>query len=115
MPYGFERLIRQARSQARGGEDPRRAKLLRAALGLWRGAAMQDVGLRDSAADGQQRGHVLATAVVHDVITDDKLVQRLSPWHRTIVGIPADDPVRDRSSLRKQRMPVRHPTISGRM
>jgi DNA-binding SARP family transcriptional activator len=42
----FERLV----GRARGGEDPRRAKLLRDALGLWRGAAMQDVGLQDSAA-----------------------------------------------------------------
>jgi DNA-binding SARP family transcriptional activator len=42
----FERLV----GQARGGEDPRRAKLLREALALWRGAAMQDVGLPDSTA-----------------------------------------------------------------
>jgi predicted ATPase/DNA-binding SARP family transcriptional activator len=42
----FERLA----GQARGGEDPQRAKLLREALGLWRGAAMQDVGLQDSGA-----------------------------------------------------------------
>ncbi|MGQ0779466.1 MAG: BTAD domain-containing putative transcriptional regulator [Pseudonocardiales bacterium] len=42
----FERLV----GQARGGEDPRRATLLREALGLWRGAAMQDVGVQDSAA-----------------------------------------------------------------
>jgi predicted ATPase/DNA-binding SARP family transcriptional activator len=41
----FERLVGQART-----EDPRRAKLLREALALWRGAAMQDVGLQDSAA-----------------------------------------------------------------
>ncbi|GAB2959849.1 winged helix-turn-helix domain-containing protein [Amycolatopsis acidiphila] len=40
----FERLV----GQARNDEDPQRAKLLRAALGLWRGAAMQDVGLQDS-------------------------------------------------------------------
>ncbi|WP_307817556.1 BTAD domain-containing putative transcriptional regulator [Nocardia acididurans] len=39
----FERLV----AQARGDEDPRR---LREALGLWRGAAMQDVGLQDSEA-----------------------------------------------------------------
>jgi DNA-binding SARP family transcriptional activator len=39
----FERLV----AQARGDEDPRR---LREALALWRGAAMQDVGLPDSAA-----------------------------------------------------------------
>jgi predicted ATPase/DNA-binding SARP family transcriptional activator len=42
----FERLV----GQARGGEDPGRVRLLREALALWRGAAMQDVGLQDSAA-----------------------------------------------------------------
>ena len=42
----FERLV----GQARGREDPLQAKLLREALGLWRGAAMQDVGLQDSPA-----------------------------------------------------------------
>ncbi|RSM87902.1 AfsR/SARP family transcriptional regulator [Kibdelosporangium aridum] len=42
----FERLV----GQARGGDDPQQVKLLREALGLWRGAAMQDVGLQDSEA-----------------------------------------------------------------
>jgi predicted ATPase/DNA-binding SARP family transcriptional activator len=42
----FERLVGQARTDT----DPRRARLLREALALWRGAAMQDVGLQDSAA-----------------------------------------------------------------
>src|SRR6202042_260445 len=42
----FERLI----GQARNDEGPRRVRLLREALALWRGAAMQDVGLQDSAA-----------------------------------------------------------------
>jgi predicted ATPase/DNA-binding SARP family transcriptional activator len=42
----FERLV----GQARHGEDPQRIRLLREALALWRGAAMQDVGLQDSAA-----------------------------------------------------------------
>ena len=42
----FERLV----GQARGAEDPGRVRLLREALALWRGAAMQDVGLQDSAA-----------------------------------------------------------------
>lgn len=42
----FERLG----SQARNDEDPRRIRLLREALALWRGAAMQDVGLQDSGA-----------------------------------------------------------------
>ena len=42
----FERLV----SQARNDEDPRRVQLLREALGLWRGPAMQGVGLPESAA-----------------------------------------------------------------
>jgi predicted ATPase/DNA-binding SARP family transcriptional activator len=42
----FERLVGQARSD----ENPRRVRLLREALALWRGAAMQDVGLQESAA-----------------------------------------------------------------
>jgi len=42
----FERLV----AQAPGAQDPRRVELLDTALGLWRGAAMQDVGLPDSAA-----------------------------------------------------------------
>src|SRR5580658_636 len=49
----FERLVGQARTAASGQgsqEDPRRIQLLREALALWRGAAMQDVGLADSAA-----------------------------------------------------------------
>jgi predicted ATPase/DNA-binding SARP family transcriptional activator len=42
----FERLVGQARNE----EVPRRVGLLREALAVWRGAAMQDVGLEDSAA-----------------------------------------------------------------
>ena len=42
----FERLVGQARTE----EDPRRVRLLREALALWRGPAMQDVCLQDSAA-----------------------------------------------------------------
>jgi predicted ATPase/DNA-binding SARP family transcriptional activator len=41
----FERLVGEARDDA----DPRRVRLLREAIALWRGSAMQDVGLQDSA------------------------------------------------------------------
>jgi predicted ATPase/DNA-binding SARP family transcriptional activator len=41
----FERLADRARTD----QDPQRVRLLREALALWRGAAMQDVGLQDSA------------------------------------------------------------------
>jgi predicted ATPase/DNA-binding SARP family transcriptional activator len=44
----FTRLITAA--QVRSVDDARRAGLLREALALWRGAAMQDVGLPESAA-----------------------------------------------------------------
>lgn len=42
----FERLV----TQARNDEGQRRVGRLREALGLWRGAALQDVGLQDSGA-----------------------------------------------------------------
>ncbi|MEO3748428.1 BTAD domain-containing putative transcriptional regulator [Plantactinospora sp. B5E13] len=42
----FERLL----NRAHDGEDPQSVGRLREALALWRGAAMQDVGLTDSAA-----------------------------------------------------------------
>jgi predicted ATPase/DNA-binding SARP family transcriptional activator len=42
----FERLV----GQARDDDDPQRVPLLREALALWRGAAMQDVGLVESGA-----------------------------------------------------------------
>lgn len=42
----FERLLVQARND----DGPRRVRLLREAVALWRGAAMQDVDLPDSAA-----------------------------------------------------------------
>jgi predicted ATPase/DNA-binding SARP family transcriptional activator len=42
----FERLV----GQARHDENPRRVRLLREALALWRGGAMQDIGLQESAA-----------------------------------------------------------------
>ncbi|MCZ0974193.1 AfsR/SARP family transcriptional regulator [Streptomyces albulus] len=44
----FERLVTEG--QVRTEDAARRAGLLREALGLWRGAALQDVGLQDSAA-----------------------------------------------------------------
>src|ERR1700741_2903754 len=43
----FERLV--SAGQVRAGDVSRRARLLGEALELWRGAAMQDVGLVDSA------------------------------------------------------------------
>ncbi|MFE0104936.1 BTAD domain-containing putative transcriptional regulator [Streptomyces sp. NPDC059009] len=44
----FERLV--SAGQARGEDAAGRARLLREALGLWRGDALQDIGLQDSSA-----------------------------------------------------------------
>jgi predicted ATPase/DNA-binding SARP family transcriptional activator len=44
----FERLLTAGR--ARPGDDPERVRLLREALSLWRGTALQDVDLPDNAA-----------------------------------------------------------------
>jgi predicted ATPase/DNA-binding SARP family transcriptional activator len=44
----FERLL--AAGRIRTADDPRRVQLLREAVALWRGPAMQDVGLQNSAA-----------------------------------------------------------------
>lgn len=44
----FERLL--GAGQSRAEDAARRAPLLREALGLWRGAALQDVGLQESEA-----------------------------------------------------------------
>jgi DNA-binding SARP family transcriptional activator len=44
----FERLLAAGRAHA--GDGAQRARLLREAVALWRGPAMQDVGLQDSAA-----------------------------------------------------------------
>jgi len=49
----FERLVsasQQAAGQAAGQDVAERARLLREAFALWRGAALQDVGLQESGA-----------------------------------------------------------------
>jgi len=46
----FERLVGAGQARTRAEDVSGRVRLLREALQLWRGAALQDVGLRDSAA-----------------------------------------------------------------
>ena len=46
----FQRLVAASQARTEDDDGTRRARLLREALGLWRGAAMQDVGLPDSTA-----------------------------------------------------------------
>src|ERR1700733_1284970 len=90
----FERLI----SQARNGEDPRQAALLREALALWRGAAMQDVGLQDSAAFDTA---VTRLEQLRLTATEDRFDAEVGPGHGAalvaeLTDLVAAHPLRER-------------------
>src|SRR5258705_1696903 len=72
----FERLV----GQACDGEDPQRVRLLREALALWRGAAMQDVGLQDSAAFDAA---VTPLERLRLTAIEDRFDAQINVWHRS--------------------------------
>src|SRR5262245_15577375 len=87
----FERLI----GQARNDEDPRR---LREALALWRGAAMQDIGLPDSAAFDAA---VTRLEGLRLTALEDRFDAEISLGHSVelvteLTGLVAAHPVRER-------------------
>ncbi|GAB3755442.1 BTAD domain-containing putative transcriptional regulator [Microlunatus parietis] len=90
----FERLLVRARQQ----DASDRVRLLREALGLWRGAPMQDVGLADSEAFDAavtRLGHLHATA------TEERYVEEVATGHGTelipeLTEAVAADPLRER-------------------
>ena len=90
----FERLV----GQARNDEDPRRVRLLREALALWRGAAMQDVGLQDSAAFDAA---VTRLEGLHLTAMEDRFDAEISLGHGAglvteLTDLVAAHPVRER-------------------
>jgi len=90
----FERLI----AQAHAGEGPQRLRLLRDALGLWRGAAMQDVGLQESAAFDAA---VTRLAGLRMTAMEDRFDAEISLGHggelvTELTGLVAAHPVRER-------------------
>jgi DNA-binding SARP family transcriptional activator len=90
----FERLV----GQARNGEDPWRVRLLREALALWRGAAMQDVGLPDS---GAFDAAVTRLEGLRLTATEDRFDAELSLGHGVelvteLTDLVAAHPVRER-------------------
>ncbi|WP_433789524.1 BTAD domain-containing putative transcriptional regulator [Actinoplanes sp. CA-252034] len=81
----FERLLTAGR--ARPDDDPERVRLLREALGLWRGSALQDVDLPDTAAVVRLEELRLA-AVEERFEAEVRLAQSTHP-----AGRPADEPL----------------------
>ncbi|MFC7531541.1 BTAD domain-containing putative transcriptional regulator [Actinoplanes sp. GCM10030250] len=88
----FERLV--TASQVRGGGDPERVRLLREALALWRGTAMQDAGLPDSTALGAAVTRLDALRVS---ALEDRFEAESGPELITeLTGLVAAHPVRER-------------------
>ncbi|HTU75713.1 MAG TPA: BTAD domain-containing putative transcriptional regulator [Trebonia sp.] len=90
----FEQLV----GQARGSQDPQRVRLLREALGLWRGPAMQDVDLQDSAAFDAA---VTRLEGLRLAATEDRLDAEISAGHGAALVTELTDlvtahPVRER-------------------
>jgi predicted ATPase/DNA-binding SARP family transcriptional activator len=90
----FERLV----GQARNDEDPRRVGLLREALALWRGAAMQDVGLQDSSAfdAAVTRLEGLRLTAMEDRLDAEVSLGRGADLVAELTDLVASHPVRER-------------------
>ncbi|MEV0676926.1 BTAD domain-containing putative transcriptional regulator [Actinosynnema sp. NPDC050436] len=90
----FERLVDRARS----GDEPERAHLLREALGLWRGAALQDVGLTDSEAfdAAVARLEGLRLAALEDRFEVEVRLGRGAELVAELTALVAAHPVRER-------------------
>ncbi|MFB9304280.1 BTAD domain-containing putative transcriptional regulator [Kibdelosporangium philippinense] len=91
----FERLV----GAARGDADLRQATLLREALGLWRGAAMQDVGLQDSDAFDAAvvRLEALRLAALEDRFEAEIRLGRGAEMVAELTDLVAAHPVRERT------------------
>ena len=89
----FERLV-AAGQVARNDDDLRRVRLLREAIALWRGAAMQDVGLPDSAAFGAA---VTRLEALRLTALEDRFEAEAGPESVTeLTDLVAAHPVRER-------------------
>ncbi|WP_211339557.1 BTAD domain-containing putative transcriptional regulator [Nocardia mexicana] len=90
----FEQLL----EQARGGGDAHRADLLREALDLWRGTALQDVGVRDSEAFDAviTRLEGLRAAAAEDRYEAEIRLGRGAELVPELTELVARDPLRER-------------------
>ena len=92
----FERLVTAA--QAAAGDVSTRARLLREALGLWRGSAMQDVGLTDSGAfqAAVVRLEGLRLAAAEERFEAELELGRAADLVTELTDLVAENPVRER-------------------
>ncbi len=90
----FERLV----DRARGGDDAHRARVLREALDLWRGAPVQDVGMRDSEAFDAvtTRLEGLRLAALEDCYESEIVLGRGPELITELTEVVARNPVRER-------------------
>ncbi len=90
----FERLL----DQARGGDVVRQTHLLREALGLWRGAPMQDIDVRDSEAVAAvvTRFEGLHLAALEDLYEAEIRLGRGPELVAELTELVARHPVRER-------------------
>ncbi|GAA3347176.1 BTAD domain-containing putative transcriptional regulator [Amorphoplanes nipponensis] len=91
----FERLVTAARVR---DDAPRRAELLREALALWRGAALQDVGLADSPAVGAAVARLerLRLTALEDRLDAEAAVRPGPELIAELTDLVAAHPVRER-------------------
>ncbi|MFE6407024.1 BTAD domain-containing putative transcriptional regulator [Streptomyces sp. NPDC057837] len=92
----FERLVAAGRNRAE--DAPRRARLLSEALALWRGAALQDVGLQDSAAfdAAAARLEALRLAATEEWVDAEIALGRGAELVAQLTDLVAAHPLRER-------------------
>ena len=92
----FERLV--TAGQGRTEDGSRRVRLLREALELWRGAAMQDVGLQDSAAFDAAVGRLegLRLTATEERVDAEVTLGRGTEMITELTDLVAAHPVRER-------------------
>ncbi len=88
----FDQLL----DQARGGDDAHQARLLREAVELWRGAAMQDLGDSDDVAAVVTRYDGLRLSAMEDLYEAEIRLGRGAELVTELTDLVAQHPVRER-------------------
>ncbi|MGW0045972.1 BTAD domain-containing putative transcriptional regulator [Nocardia cyriacigeorgica] len=88
----FDQLL----DQARGGDDAHQARLLREAVELWRGAAMQDLGDSDDIAAVVTRYDGLRLSAMEDLYEAEIRLGRGAELVTELTDLVAQHPVRER-------------------
>jgi len=100
--FEFERLGEQGRSALAAGDAAGAAEMLQAALALWRGAPLQDLGDEHSAATEIARLDEIRLAVLEDRVDAELALGRHARLVPELEQLAAEQPLRER--LRGQLM-----------